>query len=769
MRREERAGEERGRGAIRAAAGRWYWIVLAALAAVMFTYVIPAAAAENSSDAVFAVFSVYAPGEGDLPAQRLAASNEAAEAFADVLGSEVLLDRAVDSASLSVFNGTVAANVIPGSNLVELSVYSADTENARRLIDAIIGHHAEISAYVLADAEVEAVCPAGTLPQPEYEGMSFARALLTAMACAAAVFVLLVLYYEAKESLKAADRKKAKVHTGKEGCGISLSGLVRETAAAARGMLRFGICLVVICALLGMIPARGEDASCRATARAAVVLEEVPAEGAAASRQLRQVFTSLLRSDYLRGMVSRELGRTALPQVEVAQVGSTNLVELTVEAETLPEAREALEALIRMFPAAAEPVVGESRIVLLDEYGVSCEKVERPGPAVCAAAGAAIGAVLWLMAAAAKAVREKEAAESGSVEELLGRSEVRVDAEEIGRALRGKTVLVTGGGGSIGSELCRQIALHGPRKLVIFDIYENNAYDLEQELRQLHPGLDLEVVIGSVRDRKRVEEVFERFRPQLVCHAAAHKHVPLMEASPREAVKNNVFGTLHVAEAAGSWGAEKFILISSDKAVNPTSVMGATKRVCEGIVRALGEKWGTVYAAVRFGNVLRSGGSVIPLFQSQIERGGPVTVTHREARRYFMTVSEAVSLVLQACAYARGGETFVLDMGEPVCIDELARAMIRRAGLVPERDIPIVYTGLRPGEKLVEELRLEGEQLEATPNRRIFSGRFEAPDPAELKEGLEELRELCEAEDGAVREALFRLARGSCPQQAGAR
>ena len=351
-----------------------------------------------------------------------------------------------------------------------------------------------------------------------------------------------------------------------------------------------------------------------------------------------------------------------------------------------------------------------------------------------------------------------------AVEDLLGRDKVQVDSDQIGAYTTGKTVLITGGGGSIGSELCRQIAFQRPKKLIIFDIYENNAYDIQQELAQTHPDLDLEVLIGSVRDRRRVEQVFDHYRPQLVCHAAAHKHVPLMEHNPDEAIKNNVFGTWNVAAAANAFGTEKFVLISSDKAVNPTNIMGASKRICEMIIQVMGQNSKTTYSAVRFGNVLGSNGSVIPLFRRQIERGGPVTVTHKDVIRYFMTISEAVALVLQACAYAKGGEIFVLDMGDPVRIDDLARNMIRLSGFEPDVDIPIVYTGLRPGEKLFEELMMQDEGLERTPNELIFIGHFHDFDPTRLVEGLQELEQICTDDTCNVRELVCRLVPTYHPQ-----
>ena len=327
------------------------------------------------------------------------------------------------------------------------------------------------------------------------------------------------------------------------------------------------------------------------------------------------------------------------------------------------------------------------------------------------------------------------------IEDLLGRDSVRVDMAGIGEHITGKTVLVTGGGGSIGSELCRQLASHNPGLLIIFDIYENNAYDIQQELKRRYPNLSMEVLIGSVRDEIRMEQLFAKYRPQLVYHAAAHKHVPLMEDSPMEAVKNNIFGTLNTAVMADRYGAEKMVLISTDKAVNPTNIMGASKRVCEMVVEMVGRHSETDYVAVRFGNVLGSNGSVIPLFHKQIAEGGPVTVTDKRIIRYFMTIPEAVSLVLQAGVYATGGEIFILDMGDPVKIDDLARNMIRLSGFEPDVDIPIVYTGLRPGEKLYEELLLKTEGMRKTDNDLIYIVYDQEFDDDAFKAALEPLRQ----------------------------
>lgn len=315
------------------------------------------------------------------------------------------------------------------------------------------------------------------------------------------------------------------------------------------------------------------------------------------------------------------------------------------------------------------------------------------------------------------------------VEDLLGREPIRVDLDSILGYVQNKVVLVTGGGGSIGSELCRQIAVHKPSRLIIFDIYENNAYDIQRELQEKYPSLKLTVLIGSVRNTNRINAVFETWKPDIVYHAAAHKHVPLMEDSPNEAVKNNVFGTFKTAMAAAQNGTRKFVLISTDKAVNPTNIMGASKRICEMIVQTFNRHYETEFVAVRFGNVLGSNGSVIPLFKRQIAAGGPVTVTHPDIIRYFMTIPEAVSLVLQAGAYAKGGEIFVLDMGEPVRILDLAKNLIRLSGYRVDEDIKIVFTGLRPGEKLYEELLMEEEGLQETENKLIHIGR-----PIELDE-----------------------------------
>ena len=308
------------------------------------------------------------------------------------------------------------------------------------------------------------------------------------------------------------------------------------------------------------------------------------------------------------------------------------------------------------------------------------------------------------------------------IEDLLGREPVRIDLDAVINYVKNKVVLVTGGGGSIGSELCRQVAANHPKMLIIFDIYENNAYEIQQELKREYPSLHLEVLIGSVRNTSRIDKVFEDYRPDIVYHAAAHKHVPLMEDSPNEAIKNNVFGTYKTALAADKYGAEKFVLISTDKAVNPTNIMGASKRVCEMIIQELNKRSATDFVAVRFGNVLGSNGSVIPLFKKQIENGGPVTVTDKRIIRYFMTIPEAVSLVIQAGALAKGGEIFVLDMGEPVKILDLAKNMIRLSGYIPEKDIAIEFTGLRPGEKLYEELLMDEEGMTETPNKLIHIG-----------------------------------------------
>ena len=340
------------------------------------------------------------------------------------------------------------------------------------------------------------------------------------------------------------------------------------------------------------------------------------------------------------------------------------------------------------------------------------------------------------------------------ITDLLGRAQVKVNNDEILAAIRGKTVLVTGGGGSIGSELCRQIAKSEPKKLVIFDIYENNAYEIQQELiRKYGDKLNLDVRIGSVRNTNRIRWIMDTYRPDIVFHAAAHKHVPLMEDSPNEAIKNNVIGTYKTAKAAARAGVKKFVLISTDKAVNPTNIMGASKRLCEMVVQMMNRKCpDTDFVAVRFGNVLGSNGSVIPLFKKQIAEGGPVTVTDKNIIRYFMTIPEAVSLVLQAAYYAKGGEIFVLDMGDPVKIDDMARNLIRLSGYEPDVDIMVEYTGLRPGEKLFEELLMDEEELQETENELIHIGKPIEMDDEWFQEKLKELDQESRLEDGKIKE-----------------
>ena len=325
------------------------------------------------------------------------------------------------------------------------------------------------------------------------------------------------------------------------------------------------------------------------------------------------------------------------------------------------------------------------------------------------------------------------------IEDLLGREPVRVDLQGIMSYVNQKTVLVTGGGGSIGSELCRQIATHGPKQLILVDIYENNVYEIEQELRRKYPDLKLVALIASVRNTHRMNQILATYRPEIVYHAAAHKHVPLMETSPNEAIKNNVFGTYKTAIAAANHGVKRFVLISTDKAVNPTNIMGASKRICEMLIQTLNKRYKTEFVAVRFGNVLGSNGSVIPLFRKQIEEGGPVTVTHPDIIRYFMTIPEAVSLVLQAGAYAKGGEIFVLDMGEPVRIMDLAKNLIRLSGYTPGEDIEIKIVGLRPGEKLYEEMLMDEEGLTETENQMIFIGQPIEMDEEGFLEKVEKL------------------------------
>lgn len=355
------------------------------------------------------------------------------------------------------------------------------------------------------------------------------------------------------------------------------------------------------------------------------------------------------------------------------------------------------------------------------------------------------------------------------ITDLLGRAQVQVNMDEIFSSIKGKTLLVTGGGGSIGSELCRQIAAAGPKQLIIFDMYENNAYEIQQELKRKYGSkLNLTVLIGSVRNTNRVRDIMQTYRPDAVFHAAAHKHVPLMEDSPNEAIKNNVMGTYKTAVAAARAGVKKFVLISTDKAVNPTNIMGASKRLCEMVVQLMNRQCpNTDFVAVRFGNVLGSNGSVIPLFKKQIEAGGPVTVTDKNIIRYFMTIPEAVSLVLQAAHYAKGGEIFILDMGEPVRIDDMARNLIRLSGYTPDVDIKIEYTGLRPGEKLFEELLMAEEGMQETANKLIHIGKPIEMDDVIFKKKLRQLDEAAFQESDKIKEIVAQVVPTYHPEKAG--
>ncbi|SKA88184.1 NDP-sugar epimerase, includes UDP-GlcNAc-inverting 4,6-dehydratase FlaA1 and capsular polysaccharide biosynthesis protein EpsC [Clostridium sp. USBA 49] len=341
-----------------------------------------------------------------------------------------------------------------------------------------------------------------------------------------------------------------------------------------------------------------------------------------------------------------------------------------------------------------------------------------------------------------------------NIDDLLGREPIKLDNENINRYINNKTILVTGGGGSIGSELCRQISKFNPKKLIILDIYENNAYELQMELKYLYPNMDLKVIIASIRDYERIKEVFEVYRPNVVFHAAAHKHVPLMEENPKEAVKNNILGTYNVVKCSDIYEVERFVQISTDKAVNPTNIMGASKRFCEIMIQAFDKVSKTEYVAVRFGNVLGSNGSVIPLFKKQIAHGGPVTVTHKDITRFFMTIPEAAQLVIQAGAIAKGGEIFVLDMGDPVKIADLARDLIKLSGLRPDIDIKIEYTGLRPGEKLYEELLMDEVALTSTEHKKIFVEKPMEYDIAFLEKSIDEFKNVLNKSDEEVFELM---------------
>ena len=486
--------------------------------------------------------------------------------------------------------------------------------------------------------------------------------------------------------------------------------------------------------------------------------------------------TAFLRFSYRLGRMIHTLVSSTKPSRRVLMVGAGEsgrslIREIKVTKELDMEVVCAVDdnqSKWGRYIAGVPIVGGRDKIVdACEEYGVdeiifaipSCSNaVRKEILEICTNTGLEVKAIPGLYQLVDERITISKLREV-RLEDLLGREPIVVDADEVRSFIEGRVVLVTGGGGSIGSELCRQIARDNPKQLIIFDIYENNAYAIQQELLREYPELDLLTLIGSVRNTKRIRSVFETYRPELVFHAAAHKHVPLMETSPNEAIKNNVIGTYKCAEAALDFGCRRFVLISTDKAVNPTNIMGASKRLCEMVVqmmdrRADAEGKQTDFVAVRFGNVLGSNGSVVPLFEKQIAEGGPVTVTHPNITRFFMTIPEAVSLVLQSACYAAGGEIFVLDMGEPVRIDDMARNLIRLAGYEPDVDIKIEYTGLRPGEKLYEERLMDEEGLRRTDNELISIAEPIQMDDAAFADQLTELDALSRAEDPAIRDAV---------------
>ena len=487
-------------------------------------------------------------------------------------------------------------------------------------------------------------------------------------------------------------------------------------------------------------------------------------------------FTVILRFSYrlarmLRSLVSPHKPAKRVLMVGAGESGRALIREIKVSDELDMEVVCAIDDNQNKWGRyiAGVPIIGGREAITdaCDEYGVdeiifaipSCSNIVRKEILeICTNTGLEVKAIPGMFQLVDDRITISKLRDV-RLEDLLGREPIVVDVNEVRAFIEGRTVMVTGGGGSIGSELCRQIARDNPKKLIIFDIYENNAYAIQQELVHEYPELDLITLIGSVRNTKRIRSVFEEYRPELVFHAAAHKHVPLMETSPNEAIKNNVIGTFKCAQAALDFGCERFVLISTDKAVNPTNIMGASKRLCEMVVqmmdrRADAEGKHTDYVAVRFGNVLGSNGSVVPLFEKQIAEGGPVTVTHPSITRFFMTIPEAVSLVLQSACYARGGEIFVLDMGEPVAIDDMARKLIRLAGYEPDVDIKIEYTGLRPGEKLYEERLMDEEGLRRTENKLISIAEPIQMDDAAFEAQLERLDKLSRNEDPAIREAI---------------
>lgn len=487
----------------------------------------------------------------------------------------------------------------------------------------------------------------------------------------------------------------------------------------------YGVCILGF-TIVGRYFYRGVRAMCGRTSgdRKARRNVMIVGAGSAGSALIKEILNSRLVNKNLVGVIDDDPGKQGTYIHGIKVIGTrTDIVERASELEVD-------EIMIALPSASARQI--KDIIDICKETG--CELKRLPG-------------MYQLVNGEVSISKLKEV----DVNDLLGREPVSVDLDAIMGYVSGKVILVTGGGGSIGSELCRQIASHQPKQLIIVDIYENNAYSIQQELLHKYPEMNLVVLIASVRNTRRMDDIFAMYRPDIVYHAAAHKHVPLMEESPNEAVKNNVLGTWKVVQAADKYHVKRFVMISTDKAVNPTNIMGATKRVCEMIIQTYNNRSETEFVAVRFGNVLGSNGSVIPLFKKQIEQGGPVTVTHPDIIRYFMTIPEAVSLVLQAGAYAKGGEIFVLDMGEPVKILDLAKNLILLSGHKPDEDIRIEFTGLRPGEKLYEEMLMEEEGLQNTENQLIHIGKPIELDEEKFLEQLRQLKDYVEGEPEDIR------------------
>lgn len=650
----------------------WLTILLLAIAAALFAD-IWICATYQPEYRTSTTFVVTAKGMNNNIYQNLNSTKELASQFTEILGSNVLKKKVAQDLGMNNLNVKTSVDLVPETNLITFSVKAGTAAESYRVLQSVMENYNTVSDYAIKNVIIETIQQPSVAMAP-INPLDEKRTVMKVFVVAAGCLIALLAGISyIRDTIKNPGEVSTKLDTR------LLGTIAYEKKSKALSMKRKKDYL----SMLIQNPLRSfayVESSKMAASRVRSYMDKED------SRYLDQKVCCVIDDN------RRKIGRYILG---IRVVGDRHAIKRSVE-------RYGIEQIIIAIPSAGSRKLRPILDICKD---TGCELKILPG-------------MYQLVTGEVNVSKLRPV----NIEDLLGREEINVNIDEIMDYVCGKTILVTGGGGSIGSELCRQIAAHKPERLIIFDIYENNAYDIQQELKMKYPNLKLTVLIGSIRDEERVDTVLGKYRPDIIYHAAAHKHVPLMEASPNEAIKNNVLGTYNLVLAADRWKVKKFVQISTDKAVNPTNIMGASKRVCEMIIQSFNRHSKTDFVAVRFGNVLGSNGSVIPLFKKQIAAGGPVTVTDPEIIRYFMTISEAVSLVLQAGVYAKGGEIFVLDMGEPVKILDLARNMIRLSGYVPGKDIAIEFTGLRPGEKLYEELLMDEEGMTETPNKLIHIG-----------------------------------------------